>query len=96
MNIQCTLRKTYILSTFHTLKEPLYLQGYVRQFSNHYIRPDIIIVNLSRAKELYIDLYGTDNPHLRLLATITTVDVISDNCLITITASGETQRGGHP
>ena len=72
------------------------MQGYVRQFSNYYIRPGIIIVNLSRARELYIDLYGSDNPHLRLLATITTVDVISDNCLTTttITTSGETCVAG--
>ena len=27
-------------------KEPLYLQGYVRHFSNHYVRPDIINGNI--------------------------------------------------
>ena len=65
-------------------------------FSNHYIRPGIIIVNLTRAGELFTDLYGTDNPHLRLLATIMTVNVISDKCLTTttITTSGETCVAG--
>ena len=51
----------------------------MRQFLN-LLSPRLIIVNLTRAGELYIDLYGIDNPHLWLLTT-TSIRVMGDNCL---------------
>ena len=70
-------------------------KGLCETVSQISISPRLIIVNLTRAGELYIDLYGIDNPHLRLQATTTTTTVMSmgDNCLISYITSWEALCG---
>ena len=57
-------------------------------------KPRLITINLSRAGKLYIDLYGIDNPHLRLLATTPTVMSTGDNCLRILATSGRASHSG--
>ena len=84
-----------MLSASKTLRTLYIYKVMWDSFSNHYIRPGIIIVNPSRTWELYMDPYGTDNPHLRLLATITTVIGHKWQLSNHYHGVGRSARGGH-